>query len=90
MLPQGGLHSQFSKDGKKDFEGRPVRQRRPVAAQGREALDGRQGERSLDVIPTVSRITMAGHSGAGAALSKMADGRGAVTGDLVLYDAING
>ena len=56
----------------------------------------------VDASPSVRRVTMAGHSGAGAALSNMTNEavkakRGekpgkssALTGDLVIYDAING
>ena len=62
----------------------------------------------VDVEPSVTRVTMAGHSGAGQALSEMTNEavkakRGenpvkgarqprssALTGDLVIYDAING
>ena len=89
VLPQGGLHSQFSKDGKKDFEAGPYVKEILARLKAEKRWTDGKGT-VLDVIPTVSRITMAGHSGAGAALSKMADRKGALTGDLVLYDAING
>jgi hypothetical protein len=98
VLPQGGLHSQFGKDGDQNFDaGRFVAQvvsrlqaeKRWKDAKGKVATSA----------PAVSRIDMGGHSGAGAALSKMAGQAvkptaGAksspLTGDLVLYDAING
>ena len=88
VLPQGGLHSQFDKEGGQDFDAAAyVRQ-----VVSRLLAEKRWKDASGQVVtsaPAVARVTMAGHSGAGAALSRMAD-RSTVTGDVVIYDAING
>jgi len=94
ILPQGGLHSQFGKGGdysfnSTDFVGKIIER---LKAEGK--LKTTKG--SQDIVRTVS---MAGHSGAGTTLSAMAaasvDQMKAgkpppLTGDLVLFDAING
>jgi hypothetical protein len=105
VLPQGGLKSQFSKDGTTDFDaGRYVTEivtRLRTEKRWRDATG-----KPIDASPSVRRVTMAGHSGAGAALSNMTneavnakrglkpgkDGPASsvLTGDLVIYDAING
>jgi hypothetical protein len=102
VLPQGGLKSQFSKDGTADFHaGRYVTE---VVTRLRTEKRWRDGAGTpIDTAPSVRRVTMAGHSGAGAALSNMTneavkakrglkpgDASSALTGDLVIYDAING
>jgi hypothetical protein len=101
VLPQGGLTSQFSKDGEQDFDAGPYVTEIVTRLQSEQRwLDG-TGKPSGSA-PSVRRVTMAGHSGAGAALSNMTDravkarrakkppGSAALTGDLVIYDAING
>jgi hypothetical protein len=80
VLPQGGLRSEFGKDGTQSFNAK-----RYVA----EVVTKLKTEGVWSEEPHVTRVAMAGHSGAGAALSKMADA-GELKGDLVLYDAING
>ena len=107
VLPQGGLHSQFGKEGGQDFLSGPYVAE--IVSRLRTEKRWQDGKGSVvDVTPAVARITMAGHSGAGATLASMADrsvaeaaaakrGRtlapgasSALTGDLVIYDAING
>jgi hypothetical protein len=104
ILPQGGLHSQFGKAGGKNFDAPPFVQE--VVTRLKTEKRWRDGSGAvIDAEPSVTRITMAGHSGAGATLSKMAqlsvDAKAGVThkkppasstltGDLVIYDAING
>jgi hypothetical protein len=98
VLPQGGLYSQFSKTGGKDFDATPyvtdIVNRLQTEKRWKDAKGGVAG-----AAPSVTRIVMAGHSGAGAALSHMADvdkpgvkpgESSAIPGDLVIYDAING
>ena len=107
VLPQGGLKSQFSKGGTQDFDaGNYVKE---IVTRLRTEQRWRDGAgKTIDAEPSVRRVTMAGHSGAGAALSSMAleavkakrgekPAKGAppppssaLTGDLVIYDAING
>jgi hypothetical protein len=103
ILPQGGLHSQFSKTGGKDFDAGPF-VNEVVARLKTEKRWKNAGGTVIDSAPTVGRITMAGHSGAGAALSHMANATvnartgtkfesgksSALDASLVLYDAING
>jgi hypothetical protein len=91
VLPQGGLHSQFGKDGDQNFDAGPyvaeIVSRLLTEKRWRDA-----GGKPVTTAPTVSRIDMAGHSGAGATLAHMADAKqpsSALTGDLVIYDAIN-
>jgi hypothetical protein len=107
VLPQGGLHSEFSKDGTQDFDA--DRYVTEIVTRLRTEKRWQDGSgKVVDVEPSVTRITMAGHSGAGQALSQMTNEalkakRGvkpvkgappprssALTGDLVIYDAING
>jgi hypothetical protein len=104
VLPQGGLYSEFSKDGTQDFDAdRYVKEIMTRLKTEQRWQDG--AGKVVDAEPSVTRITMAGHSGAGAALSAMTneavkakrgvkpdkDARSsALSGDLVLYDAING
>ena len=109
VLPQGGLHSQFGKGGDTNFDsGAYVAQ-----IVSRLSSEKRWKDANGQVVgdaPGVGRISMAGHSGAGATLAHMADetvaeakaakkgekpstkkpASSALTGDLVLYDAING
>ena len=88
VIPQGGLHSQFSKEGTADFAAKAFVAEVVARLQTEKRWYDAKGA-AVAVAPTVTRTTMSGHSGAGAALSAMAS-RGDVTGDLVLYDAING
>ena len=111
VLPQGGLHSQFGKAGDTSFDAGPyvgeIVSR--LLAEGRWH-DGK-GQPVKDA-PGVGRLSMGGHSGAGATLAHMADesvaeaaaaksgkapdpsakkpASSALTGDLVIMDAING
>jgi hypothetical protein len=92
VLPQGGLHSQFGRSGDYNFDsGKYVEN-----VVSRLVTDGVWRR-----APNVARVSMAGHSGAGATLAGMAResvrreaGRkpgasSTLTGDLVLLDAIN-
>jgi hypothetical protein len=107
VLPQGGLHSEFSREGTQDFHAdRYVSEIVTRLKAEQKWQDGKS--KVVDVEPSVTRVTMAGHSGAGQALSEMTNEavkakRGekpakgapparssALTGDLVIYDAING
>ena len=92
VLPQGGLHSQFGKTGRANFNaGTYVPE--IVTRLHKEGVWKNAQKKPVDKEPGVRRVSMAGHSGAGATLAGMASGAGgssAVTGDLVLYDAING
>ena len=88
LIPQGGLHSQFSKEGKADFAAVALVDEVVAKLQTEQRWYGPDGKPTTSA-PTVKRTTMSGHSGAGAALSAMAN-RGEIKGDLVLYDAING
>ena len=88
VLPQGGLHSQFGKAGTANFDaGKYVPE--IVTRLHKEGVWTDAQKKPVGKEPGVRRVTMAGHSGAGATLAGMASGA-AVTGDLVLYDAING
>ena len=107
MLPQGGLTSEFSPEGTKDFDANRFVKEVVTRLQTEKCWRDGTGKPAASE-PGVSRITMAGHSGAGAALSQMTNEavkarRGikppkgapaplssALTGDLVIYDAING
>jgi hypothetical protein len=88
VLPQGGLHSQFSKDGGQTFDSDTYVKQivTRLQAEGRWR-DGKGKPAKAE--PGVSRVIMSGHSGAGQALSTAA-AAGKITGDLVIYDAING
>ena len=101
VLPQGGLKSQFGKEGGTAFDAGPYVSE--IVTRLRTEKRWRDGSgQVIDASPSVRRVTMAGHSGAGAALSNMTNEavkakRGekpgkssALTGDLVIYDAING
>jgi hypothetical protein len=97
VIPQGGLTSQFSKAGGKDFDATPyVDEIRTRLQTEKKWMDGKGGV--AGAAPKVTRIVMAGHSGASAALSHMADAdkpgvkpgdSSALPNDLVIYDAIN-
>jgi hypothetical protein len=108
MLPQGGLRSQFSKDGEQNFDAGAF----VPHVVNRLVTEDRWKDAAKKVVktaPVVSRVNMAGHSGAGQALAGMANQyvteatskkkpkpgaprppNSALTGDLVIYDAING
>lgn len=96
VLPQGGLHSQFGKEGEYTFD---------AGQYAADVVDRLVRENVWKKKPEVGRVSMAGHSGAGATLAKMAResvkfeaskkpgtsaGAAPLTGDLVLFDAING
>jgi hypothetical protein len=95
ILPQGGLHSQFGKGGDYSFDSTNFANKIVERLKSESQL--KTGAGASEIIRTV---TMAGHSGAGATLSSMAKasvaqmraGKAptALTGDLVLFDAING
>jgi hypothetical protein len=88
VLPQGGLHSQFGKAGSTTFDAGNYVKEIVARLLTEKMLKDAKGK-VVDKVPDVDRVTMAGHSGAGATLSAMAQS-GTITGDLVLYDAING
>jgi hypothetical protein len=109
VLPQGGLHSQFGKDGTANFDSDTyVRELVKRLSYEHVWMDG-QGK-PVKKWPAVARVSMAGHSGAGATLANMADesvkqvknaGKppdpkakapksSGISGDLVIFDAING
>jgi hypothetical protein len=98
VLPQGGLYSQFSKAGGKDFDSTPYVNEIVGRLQTEKLWKDDTGAVAAHA-PNVKRIVMAGHSGAGAALSNMANAdkpgvkpgdSSPLSGDLVIYDAING
>lgn len=108
ILPQGALTSQFGDAGDKNFDaGDYVQKIADRLLAERRWWDAKRMA-ITDKAPTTGRITMAGHSGAGATLAHMAteavranlpaDAKGArspvpsspLTGDLVIFDAING
>ena len=72
VLPQGGLHSQFGKAGDTNFDAGPYCAEivTRLLAEGRWH-DGKG--RPVKVAPGVERLSMGGHSGAGATLAHMAD-----------------
>jgi hypothetical protein len=88
VLPQGGLHSQFGKAGSTTFDADNYVKEIVKRLLTEKMWKNAKGK-VVDKPPDVERVTMAGHSGAGATLSGMASS-GTITGDLVLYDAING
>jgi hypothetical protein len=88
LLPQGGLKSQFDKAGAMAFASKPYIQQIVTRLQAESVWKDAQGK-VAKTEPDVSRVIMSGHSGAGAALSSAATA-GEITGDLVIYDAING
>jgi hypothetical protein len=98
VIPQGGLTSQFSKTGGKDFDATPYVNEIVTRLQTEKKWRDDTGGVAA-AAPSVTRIVMAGHSGAGAALSHMANAdkpgvkpgeSSALPNDLVIYDAING
>lgn len=108
VLVQGGLTSQFGDKGDKNFDaGDYVAKIASRLLSEHCWLDGK-GNPVTDHPPNVTRIVMAGHSGAGATLANMTNEavRGILpagdkrmpkavpssplTGDLVIFDAING
>lgn len=92
VLPQGGLKSQFGKAGDYDFDANAYVQEIVI----RLATEG-----VWKKVPIVGRVSMAGHSGASTTLAKMAresvnrqagqkaGASSTLSGDLVLFDAIN-
>jgi hypothetical protein len=105
VLPQGGLHSQFGKGKPGDYSFDSGTYVRKVVDQLQtDDVWKDAGGRKATAAPKVARVSMAGHSGAGSTLRSMAKesvkpgaGKGpwtkggtwTLTGDLVLYDAIN-
>ncbi len=97
VLPQGGLKSQFGKAGDYNFDSHTYTHKVVDRLQAEHVWKDVAGKDAA-VAPTVGRISMAGHSGAGATLSNMAKqsvkpgsarGSGILMDDLVLYDAMN-
>jgi hypothetical protein len=91
VLPQGGLHSQFGKAGDYTFSAKYVDD--VVKRLKTENVWKDAKKQPVANPPAVARVTMAGHSGAGATLAGMANkkpGIAAIAGDLVILDAING
>lgn len=113
VLPQGGLHSQSGKTGDTDFDSNAYVNDIISRLEKKEILKTKASAHDI-----VGRVTMAGDSGAGATLARMAresvrrdqeakaatsatPGRhnprkehepfasSALTGDLVIFDAIN-
>jgi hypothetical protein len=89
VLPQGGLHSQFGPKGDYSFD---------ASKYADAVVDRLVSETVLAKRPKIARVSMAGHSGAGSTLTRMAEqsatnikeGKPAtISGDLVLFDAIN-
>jgi hypothetical protein len=72
VLPQGGLKSQFGKQGTKDFDAGPYVTEIVTRLKTEKCWKDAKGQ-VVDAAPSVTRVVMAGHSGAGAALSHMAD-----------------
>jgi hypothetical protein len=72
VLPQGGLHSQFGKEGDQNFDAGLYVGQIVSRLRAEKRWKDRQGK-VVDAAPAVSRINMAGHSGAGATLANMAD-----------------
>lgn len=71
VLPQGGRHSQFGKEGGHEFLSGPyVTEIMARLRTEKRWTDG--AGKVVDTAPAVSRVTMAGHSGAGATLAAMA------------------
>jgi hypothetical protein len=98
VLPQGGLFSEFGKRGDADFDApeyaKEIVKRLFDEHVWKDATDDKER-------PTLGRVSMAGHSGAGATLSAMAHetvrnpaketrkaASSSLTGDLVLFDAM--
>lgn len=91
VLPQGGLHSQFGKPGDYSLSAKYVDEIVARLQSEKAWLDAKK--QPVATAPSVGRVVMAGHSGAGATLAGMANqraGTAAIGGDLVIMDAING
>jgi hypothetical protein len=88
VLPQGGLTSQFNKKSAREFNSTDYIGKIVTRLQAEGVWKDAQGK-AVAKEPGISRVVMSGHSGAGAALSSAATA-GEITGDLVIYDAING
>jgi hypothetical protein len=88
VLPQGGLTSQFDKNNAMAFDSKAYIKQIVTRLQAESVWKDAQGKVAPKE-PDISRVIMSGHSGAGAALSSAAKA-GEITGDLVIYDAING
>jgi hypothetical protein len=101
VLPQGGLHSQFGKagggPGDYDFDSGTYVHKVVDRLQTEHVWKDAAGKDAA-AAPQLGRVSMAGHSGAGATLRNMAKesvkpgsarGSGILMGDLVLYDAMN-
>jgi hypothetical protein len=88
VLPQGGLTSEFDRKSRRAFDSKNYISKITTRLHTEGVWKDDKGNAVKDE-PTISRVIMAGHSGAGAALSAAAKA-GDVTGDLVIYDAING
>jgi hypothetical protein len=88
VLPQGGLTSQFDKKSAMAFDSKTYISKIVTRLQTEGVWMDAQGKAAKKE-PDISRVIMSGHSGAGAALSTAAKA-GEITGDLVIYDAING
>ena len=88
VLPQGGLTSEFDKAGGATFDSKTYVPKIIERLQTEGVWKDDQGNPTA-AKPDVSRVVMAGHSGAGAALSAKAKA-GGIESDLVIYDAING
>jgi hypothetical protein len=88
VLPQGGLTSEFDKNSGKTFDSKTYIGKIKTRLLTEGVWKDGKGNAVKDE-PDVSRVIMAGHSGAGAALSSAAKA-GDIKGDLVIYDAING
>jgi len=95
VLPQGGLHSQFGPKGDYNFDSGAY-----VGEIVSRLIDEKVWKPAPKDPPKV-RVSMAGHSGAGSTLAKMAresvnrqagqkpGANSPLTGDLVIFDAIN-
>jgi hypothetical protein len=92
VLVQGGLTSQFGDAGDKNFDAGNYVDKIAARLLTEGCWLDANGTPVTDHAPKLKRVTMAGHSGAGATLAHMADAKqpsSALTGDLVIYDAIN-
>jgi hypothetical protein len=107
LLPQGGLFSQFGDAGDKNFDAANYVDKIAARLLTERCWVDAEGRPVSDKPPKRGRVTMAGHSGAGATLSNMANEAvrlinpgdkelpasvpsSPLTGDLVIFDAING
>jgi hypothetical protein len=71
VLPQGGLHSQFGTEGDRNFDSATY-VKEIVTRLGTESAWMDPQKKPVDA-PKVTRVSMAGHSGAGATLANMAN-----------------